>query len=101
MLQVVVASPVEFDQSGVQYTICRTLRYVGFAPLSASLAAAMPPAARPDCAMQPVRSVLRVAHINFAKTTPLGAFDVRLLHPLLHAGLLRRTPPPYDAYLSG
>ena len=48
------------------------LRYVGFAPLSASLAAAMPPAARPDCAMQPVRSVLRVAHMNFAKTTAVA-----------------------------
>ena len=49
-----IGCPPGFRVDEATPRICRTLRYVGFAPLSASLAAAMPPAARPDCAMQPV-----------------------------------------------
>ena len=72
-----------------RWAVCRTLRYVGFAPLSASLAAAMPLAARPDCAMQPVRSVLRVAHMNFAKDDRGGTRALSSMVP-------RRPAPPND-----
>ena len=38
-------------------TTSSTLRHVGFGPPSATLEAATAPAPRPDCAMQPVRTV--------------------------------------------